>query len=155
MEVYMGKDQKPDDGKEVITQLEIESQEVEPGTEPEPKIESTPDSGAKTEKEPAPGKEPVPDKELVRDFTAGLVKTLDVVQTGICLTISKRERTEENKSYYNFGKDDSQALRDVWYPIVLKWYLKIPMELVAIGVTATVLTANFAKAKADAIENKK
>lgn len=150
MEVCMGKDKKPDStDKEIIKNIEEPAPEVELGQEPGP--EKEPDS------KPGPelDKEPVPEKEMVRDFTTGLVKTLDVVQTGICLTISKRERTESNKSYYKFDKDDSQALQDVWYPIVLKWYLKIPMELVAIGVTATILTANFTKAKADAIENKK
>jgi len=151
MEVYMGKDKKPDStDKEIITNIEELAQEVESSPEPGPEKETEhPEPG------PEPDKGPVPEKELVKDFTTGLVKTLDVVQTGICLTISKRERTEANKSYYKFDKDDSQALQDVWYPIVLKWYLKIPMELVAIGVTATILTANFTKAKADAIENKK
>lgn len=152
MEVYMDKDKKPDgDDKEIIKNIEEPAQEVEPAPEPEPEIKH-PEPGPSG---PEPDKEPVPEKELVRDFTTGLVNTLNVVQTGICLTISKRERTEANKSYYKFDKDDSQALQDVWYPIVLKWYLKIPMELVAIGVTATILTANFTKAKADAIENKK
>jgi len=147
----MGKDKKPDStDKEIITNIEELAQEVESSPEPGPEKETEhPEPG------PEPDKGPVPEKELVKDFTTGLVKTLDVVQTGICLTISKRERTEANKSYYKFDKDDSQALQDVWYPIVLKWYLKIPMELVAIGVTATILTANFTKAKADAIENKK
>lgn len=150
----MGKNEKPDStDKEIIKKIEESAPEVEIGREPEPEKE-------KEKPEPGPSgpdtdKKPVPEKEMVRDFTTGLVKTLDVVQTGICLTISKRERTESNKSYYKFDKDDSQALQDVWYPIVLKWYLKIPMELVAIGVTATILTANFTKAKADAIENKK
>lgn len=148
----MDEDKKPDSAdKEIIKAIE------EPGQEVEPDQGSVPEAEIKTDSKPGPeeNKEPVPDKELVRDFTKGLVKTLNVVQTGICLTISKRERTEANKSSYNFDKDDSQALQDVWYPIVLKWYLKIPMELVAIGVTATILTANFTKAKADAIENKK
>lgn len=148
----MDKNKKTNDSdSELIKELEEPAQKVELGAEPEPKQATEPGPQSKSESD----KKPIPNEALVDEFTTGLIKSLNIVQTGICLTISKSERTEINKRFYNFDEDETRALHGIWYPIVLKWYLKIPMELVAIGITATILTEKFAKAKGDMIKDKK
>lgn len=146
----MGKDKIPNEDK-IIEDLEKPSEEVEvreipPGVDIEKELHDREEAKRK-EKEKT---EPEKPEETIKNFTNAFVGTMDNIQNKVCMALSK---TDDRKKY-RYDDDEKNEMFLLWLPVVAKWYEKIPIEVIAIGGTAAILSTKFAAAAKDAKENK-
>ncbi len=90
--------------------------------------------------EPQSPKSPPPvtiDPELAVLTAKAIVQSIDTSQARVCKMIAKTPGVD-----FHFEDADKKGLIDAWIPVCRKWGDKVPVEIIALFTTVSVLGAN-------------
>lgn len=132
--------------EEIITELSKEAEDV---TKDEVSKEHKPAEDVKKEDIRVVDNSKVT-KDVAQLLAKAIVVSLDTMQATACKIVSQRSDLE-----WHFDSKDKDSLIDAWLPVTKKWGDKIPVEVIAILTTVSVIGTNVGVAVASRPKTKK